>query len=222
MSQQPIPTELSPTTLTRHEEISPGVYVIGYKREHDFLPGQAVKLGIDTENPPRIYSICSGKDDAELCILFNVKAEGFLTPKLAQLKSGDQIYVSRPYGTFLCPDDQAWWIATGTGVAPFQCMIQSGMAQGKTLVHGVRHLNQFYFEDEIRGASGLDYHPCCSTEPGDNIYHGRVTAYLDEMADLPPDVRYYICGQAAMAVDTRDLLIQKGIPFTHIVTEIYF
>jgi ferredoxin--NADP+ reductase len=222
MPQQPIPTELFPTVLTRHDEISPGVYVIGYKRDHDFSPGQAIKLGVDTETPPRIYSICSGVEDDELCILFNVKAEGYLTPKLAQLKCGDTIYISNPYGTFLCPDKKAWWIATGTGIAPFRCMVQSGMAEGKTLVHGVRHLNQFYFEDELRGASGLDYHPCCSAESDAPSYHGRVTSFLDQLPTLPTDVRYYICGQAAMAVDTRDLLIQKGVPFTHIVTEIYF
>ena len=196
--------------------------MIGFRREHAFSPGQAVKLGIDAETPPRIYSICSGIDDDELCVLFNIKPEGYLTPRLAQLKCGDTVYASRPYGTFLCPDSEAWWIATGTGIAPFRCMVQSGMAAGKTLVHGVRHLNQFYFEDELREAPGLRYIPCCSADAADGIYSGRVTSYLDQMTELPPDVRYYICGQAAMAVDTRDLLIQKGIPFTHIVTEIYF
>lgn len=222
MPEQIVPTELQPTTLTRHDEISPGVYVIGFKRQADFSPGQAVKLGIDTETPPRIYSICSGANDDELCVLFNIKDGGFLTPKLAELKCGDSVYASKPYGTFLCPDDAAWWIATGTGIAPFRCMVQSGMAAGKTLVHGVRHLNQFFFEDELREALGPHYHRCCSAETSEGVYSGRVTAFLSEQMNLPADLRYYICGQATMAVETRDLLISKGIPFTRIMTEIYF
>ncbi len=216
------PTELFKTTLTRHDEISPGVFVIGCKREHDFQPGQAIKLGIDAKNPPRIYSICSGPNDDELCVLFNIKEDGFLTPKLAELNEGDTVYASTPYGTFLGTQDPAWWIATGTGIAPFNAMTAAGMAGNKVLVHGVRHLNQFYFSEAFSSELGESYHQCCSAEKGPGIYSGRVTRFLSEQKNLPADQRYYICGQAAMAVETRDILIGKGIPFANIITEIYF
>jgi ferredoxin--NADP+ reductase len=221
MNTQP-PTELFKTTLTRHDEISPGVFVIGFLRQHSFTPGQAIKLGIDDKNPPRIYSICSGSNDEELCVLFNIKEDGFLTPKLADLSVGDSVYASAPYGTFLGTDEPAWWIATGTGIAPFRSMIQSGMAKGKKLIHGVRHLNQFYFEQELAEALGNNYHRCCSREHAAGIHSGRVTAFLEAQENLPHDSRYYICGQATMAVETRDILIEKGIPFGNIITEIYF
>ena len=215
-------TELHQETLSRHEEISRGVFVIGFKRRHDFQPGQAVKLGIDRETPPRIYSICSGAQDDELCVLFNVKEDGFLTPKLAELKVGDTLYTSAPYGTFLGTDEPAWWIAAGTGIAPFRSMLRSGMGKNKVLVHGARHPDQFYFSDEFAAALGANYHRCCSAENAPNVLFGRVTSFLAQQ-DLPSKDRpYYICGQAGMAVDTRDLLIEKGIPFENIVTEIYF
>jgi len=222
MHKNPTNVELSKETLTRHEEISPGVFVIGFCRTHGFKPGQAIKLGIDTEAPPRIYSICSGANDDELCVLFNIKSDGFLTPKLAELKVGDAVYASAPYGTFLGTDAPAWWIATGTGIAPFRSMLRSGMGNNKVLVHGVRHLNQFYFFDDLAAALGDHYHRCCSAKSSPSIYAGRVTRFLAEQDSLPQDQRYYICGQAAMAVETRDLLIEKGIPFGNIVTEIYF
>jgi ferredoxin--NADP+ reductase len=214
--------ELNAVLLTRHEEIAPGVFVIGFQREHDFQPGQAIKLGIDTEHPPRIYSICSGAKDAELCVLFNIKEDGFLTPKLADLKPGDTVYASAPYGTFLGTDQPAWWIAAGTGIAPFYSMLRSGTGQNKVLVHGVRFLNQFYFGDELGETLGGNYHRCCSSESASGIYAGRVTDFLAGQDPLPQDHRYYICGQATMAVETRDLLIEKGIPFEKIFTEIYF
>jgi ferredoxin--NADP+ reductase len=214
-------SELVPVILTRHEAISPGVYVIGYRRNHDFTPGQAVKLAIDSQHPPRIYSICSGNKDDEICILFNIKDDGFLSPKLAELTIGDSIFTSPPYGTFLGTDAPAWWIATGTGIAPFRSMVRSGMTNQKTLIHGVRHLNQFYFKDELSSALNSSYHRCCSREPDATVFAGRVTSFL-EKEELPVDHRYYICGQATMAVETRDLLISKGIPFANIITEIYF
>lgn len=215
-------TELTAIVLSRHEEIAPGVFVIGFQRKHTFRPGQAIKLGIDQETPPRIYSICSGTNDDELCVLFNIKTEGFLTPKLASLTVGDTVYASAPYGTFLGTDDPAWWIATGTGIAPFRSMLRSGMGKNKVLIHGVRHLNQFYFEEELTGLLGKNYHRCCTSEAHSSIYAGRVTGFLAEQDPLPKDRLYYICGQATMAVETRDLLIEKGIPFENIVTEIYF
>ena len=209
-------------TLTRHDEIAPGVFVIGFKRSQDFIPGQAIKLGIDTVHPPRIYSICSGANDAEICVLFNIKEDGYLTPRLANMSVGDPVYASPPYGTFLGTDQPAWWIATGTGIAPFHSMLRSGMGGNKVLVHGVRHLDQFYFEDEFMAQLGADYHRCCSRENAEAVHSGRVTDFLAAQNNLSKDCSYYICGQATMAVETRDLLIEKGIPFGHIVTEIYF
>ena len=77
------------------------------------------------------------------------KDDGFLTPKLASMIPGEKILISNPYGSFLGTQEKAWWIATGTGVAPFYSMIKSGLVTHKKLIHGVRHLNQFYFEDEL-------------------------------------------------------------------------
>jgi ferredoxin--NADP+ reductase len=117
--------------------------------------------------------------------------------------------------------DMAWFIATGTGIAPFYSMILSGLAENKKLIHGVRKLNQFYFEDELEEILQDNYTRCCSSESSCNTIPGRVTDYLNNLPELP-DVKYYICGQALMVVEVRDLLIKKGIGFDKIMSEIYF
>lgn len=208
-------------TLTNNEEISSGIHVISFLRDFDFLPGQVVKIAIDNNHVPRIYSICSGNTEAEVKILFNIKDDGFLTPKLAAMIPGERILVSKPYGSFLGSKEKAWLIATGTGIAPFYSMLKSGLDKHKKLIHGVRNLNQFYFEDEIEEMLGENYIRCCSGESSCNTFPGRVTYYLDEIRILP-DVKYYICGQALMVVEVRDLLIKKGIQFENIMAEIYF
>ena len=214
-------SSLSIYEITNNEEISRGVYVISFLRDFEFKPGQVVKIAVDRDHAPRIYSICSGNNENEIRILFNVKAIGFLTPKLSVMIPGDQILVSKPYGSFLGTSGKAWWIATGTGIAPFYSMIKSGLGKNKNLIHGVRHLTQFYFEDEMEEALNENYIRCCSAESSCNTFPGRVTDYLNGLQNLP-DVKYYLCGQALMVVEVRDLLIKKGIQFENILAEIYF
>lgn len=207
--------------ILRNDEISPGVFLLTVRRQHDFQPGQTVKVGLDPNLPPRIYSICSGNMEEELRILYNIKADGVLTPQLAKLTPGDPVLVSEPGGSFIGTPDPALWIATGTGIAPFYSMLRSGMAENKTLLHGVRHANQFYFSKEWNEALQDRYHRFCSGETVEGIPHGHVNLFF-EREQLPTDMIYYICGQASMCVEIRDLLIAKGIPFEKIIAEIYF
>lgn len=207
--------------ITNNEEISPGIHVISFKRNFEFQAGQVVKIGVDTKHPPRIYSICSGNHEDEVRILFNIKEDGFLTPKMAAMIPGDTLSVSEPYGSFLGTNEAAWWIATGTGIAPFYSMFRSGMDAEKKLIHGVAKLNQFYFEDELEWSLGENYVRCCSREESCDVVPGRVTKYIEEQESLP-DVKYYLCGKPLMVVEVRDLLIEKGVQYENILAEIYF
>lgn len=213
--------ELKEYVLLNNEEISPDVFLLSVKRDFEFMPGQVVQVAMDLIHPPRIYSICSGNQGSELQILFNIKEDGYLTPKLAGMIPGDRIYMSNPYGSFADSQDPSWWIATGTGIAPFYSMLKSGLEKNKTLIHGVRNLNQFYFEDEFEWKLGKSYIRCCSKENSCDTFPGRVTDYVKSLDNLP-DVRYFVCGKPIMVVEMRDLLIERGIPYENILAEIYF
>ncbi len=215
-------TGLSAVQLTSNREISPGVHLIAYQRNTDFQPGQVVRITLDPAVPPRIYSICSGPHEAEIRILFNVKEDGWLTPRLARCRTNDTIWVSSPYGSFFCAGEPAWWIATGTGIAPFYSMFRAGWAGNKRLIHGARYLNQFYFAEELKQEMGNRYIRCCSREQGDDVFSGSVSDYLQQGGPLPREVKYYLCGKALMVVEVRDLLIAEGIPYENILAEIYF
>jgi len=203
-------------------EISPGVFLLSWKQNGTFIPGQVVKVAIDQLQPPRIYSVCCGNLEERISILFNMKEEGYLTPKLAAAIPGDELMVSAPYGSFHDDHSPAYWIATGTGIAPFYSMFQSGLSDHKILIHGVRYLNQFYFEDELEWAMGNNYIRCCSHETSCNVFPGRITKYLSETNHFPKDYKYYLCGRSLMVVEVRDLLISRGIPYENIFAEIYF
>jgi ferredoxin--NADP+ reductase len=213
---------MKPVKIKEIKEIAKGSYLITFSRDFEFLPGQVIGINIGDEKPARLYSIASGNKENDIMILFNIKDDGYLTPLLASCKPGDSIQISPPFGNFICNEKEAYWIASGTGIAPFASMIFSGMPEGKILIHGSRFLSNFYFQSEIAPIMNKAYIRCCSAESGEGVYSGRLTQYIKELEWLPADKKYYLCGSPEMVVDTRDILISKGIPYESIVAEIYF
>jgi ferredoxin--NADP+ reductase len=203
-------------------EIAPRVFVLEYGRFFDFEAGQIVSLSLRETDDPRMYSIASGERDERVQILFNIVDDGKLTPGLASLKVGDCFFSSKGFGKFTGTGSPAFWIAQGTGIAPFASMFRSGQDRNKILIHGGRFESSFYFAGEFEPRMGERYIRCCTRGEFPGSFNGRVTDYLKSKEDLPPDYLYYLCGSTEMVVDTRDILISKGIPYRQIVGEIYF
>jgi ferredoxin--NADP+ reductase len=204
------------------KEVAAGKFILTFKKQFGMKAGQVVALTSDRYLEPRIYSLCSGTADSVMQVLFDLKEEGQLTPKLSELKPGNRIYVSKPYGGFLPTDElPMWWIATGTGIAPFHAMIRSEFKAEK-LLHGARQHAHFYFEREFKETLRENYIRCNSGKDGQGDFFGRVTNYLENCNTLPKNIKYYLCGRALMVVEVRDLLIAKGVPYENIVSEIFF
>ena len=213
---------LNKVKVSRQTEIAPGVFVLSFPRPWDFVAGQVLGIGAHETDEARLYSIASGELDDEVDILYNINPDGKLTPWLAKVNTGDNIWVSEPFGSFTGTGEPGWWIASGTGIAPFSAMFRTGLTAGKKLLHGGRDLHSFYFHEKFKSTFGDNYVRCCSREEGPEIYPGRLTKYLSEQEQLPANEKYYLCGSAEMVVEVRDLLISKGIPFNNIISEIYF
>lgn len=209
-------------SVTSNELIAPEVYAIRFRRGFDFTPGQVVSIAVDPRLPDRFYSIASGTEEPEAMLLYDLVPEGELTPRLSLLEPGDELFVSDPFGTFIDRHDSTWWIATGTGIAPFLSMARSGSGGGKMLVHGGRTLDRFYFHDELSSLLEERYLCCCSRERSAWTFPGRLTTWLMDRAEPPVDVHYMLCGNAGMVVEVRDILIARGVPFGNVAAEIYF
>jgi len=144
------------------------------------------------------------------------------------LRAGDTVHASAAAGSFTDdPATSTWWIASGTGVAPFAAMLRAGLANQagtarKVLLHGSRYLDGFYYRSEMLAVLGADYVPCGSTESDRGVYPGRLTTYLQDLPSFPQDTRYMLCGATGMIIQVRDMLLSAGITFSNIVSEIYF
>jgi ferredoxin--NADP+ reductase len=215
-------SNLKTIKIVSNIKINESVAILKFKRDFSFKAGQVIDITSDKEIAPRMYSILSSEEDEYVDILYKIVPEGELTPKLNLLKRNDIIYISLPKGKFTSSNEPAWFIASGTGIAPFISMLFSGYNTKKKLIHGNRLISGFVYFDKLYRMLSENYIPCCSCEVSDKIYQGRVTDYLNGLTDLPENIKYYICGSAEMVVDTRDLLVKKGVPFQNILSEIYF
>lgn len=210
-------------TVKSIREVAHGVYILSFQRDFSFKPGQVIAVDVVPDGRPRLYSIASGTKDADLEILFDEKKNGQLTPFLSKLQVGDNIYVSEPFGTYSTQPGKGYWIASGTGIAPFVSMLRSGLADDKILIHGARTDEYFYYSELIESLMGSNsFIRCCSQQEDTLYYKGRLTSWLREHKNLPRDAKYYLCGSPEMVVEVRDLLIAKGIPFSNVVCETYF
>ena len=210
------------TIVTSNLEIAPNVMQLTFKRNWSFVAGQVVGIATQIGDNPRMYTLSGSTETEDAEIIFDVRPEGSLTPRLKNLRKGDKILVSEPFGEFTGTKEPAWWIATGTGIAPFISMLRSGYGEHKMLIHGGGYVDSFYFQDEFKVALGDAYIRCCTKESGEGLYSGRVTDWIVNQESLPINVLYYLCGKAEMVVDVRDLLISKHVPFDNIQSEIFF
>ena len=215
--QQKYSTEI----VLENKMVAPWAYILKFKRSFEFSAGQVVGLGVNTVLEPRLYSIASGETDEYVEILYTEKPEGQLTPMLSLLQNGDKVLVTQPIGTFTDYSDSSIFIATGTGIAPFVSFIKSVRRNNITLIHGVRTSDYFYFSELLKKQLGDNYIQCCTGFQSSEYFNGRVTKYIKE-SPVNPNKKYYLCGVAEMVVDVRDILISKGVPFSNIISEIYF
>ncbi|HAN79224.1 MAG TPA: oxidoreductase [Bacteroidales bacterium] len=209
------------TIVVSNALIAENVRVLKFKRNFTFESGQVIGITISQEIQPRLYSISSAETDEDIEILYEIRPEGLLTPQLAMLSTGSTVFISEPFGDFTSAKKNAWFIAAGTGIAPFLSAFRSGNRNYAKLIHGGRFLNSFYFESEI-STYPIDFVRCCSQETGNGVYEGRLTVYLQNLPELPKNTDYYLCGSPEMVVQTRDILLLKGIKFENIFAEIYF
>lgn len=211
-----------------------------------FRSGEFVMIGLPGDNGKpilRAYSIASPAWDDEL-EFYSIKVpDGPLTSRLQNIKVGDEIILRpKPVGTLvldaLLPGKRLWFLATGTGLAPFAslmrepesyerfeqvimmhtCRTADELAYGRELVENLRHdplLGELYGEDF---ANRLLYYPTTTREDTplmgritDNMTSGKVFQDLGLPPMDPALDRAMICGSLAFNTDVKTVLEGFGL-----------
>jgi ring-1,2-phenylacetyl-CoA epoxidase subunit PaaE len=201
-----------------------------------FKPGQhlAVRALIDGQEQRRSYSICSGPGDGELRIAIKRIANGYFSHWAnAKLAAGASLEVMPPAGRFVLPPStgeprQIVAFAAGAGITPILAMLKHAMAEEPatcfTLIYGNRDPASILFRQELEDLKDrqLDRFTWLNVlsrndEMNTPLLQGRITGEKVKTfaATLfrPAEVAHvFLCGPGSMIKETRNALLEAGVP----------
>ena len=207
-----------------------------------FRSGEFVMIGLLGDNGKpllRAYSIASPAWDDEL-EFYSIKVpDGPLTSKLQHIRPGDEIILRpKPVGTLvhdaLLPGRRLWFLATGTGFAPFASLLREPETWDKydqvIMMHTCREKAELGYgralveslaDDPLIGelvGDKLKYYPTTTREPSefmgritDNLTSGKVFADLGLPKMDPEEDRAMVCGSLAFNHDVKKVLEGFGL-----------
>ncbi len=226
--------------VQKNIKITDTVFELHLKPDIDFAFEAGQFIMLDCPNPEnaekplkRSYSVGSPPEEKimKLCIKHVENGKG--TPFLKTVKPGDSIKTAGPFGrfTYKTPSTKnAFFIATGTGIAPFYSMIysktfKSSPPQKIYCALGVRFESEILYIKELGTRSDIKWIPAISQPSKDwKGFKGRVTDYLRNLTDLDfTNTEFYLCGSGDMIREVKSILIEsKSVAKENIHQEIYF
>jgi ferredoxin-NADP reductase len=250
--ERPIATEsrFYNARVTRREDLTESLAFIwvGFDGEPiQFEPGQYLTIGVESNGKliQRPYSVASSAREVADGYEYYVRLvpEGLFTPLLWRLSVGHPMHMKGPKGKFtLEPDDDRThvFISSGTGIAPFICMMKTllkdGQPRAAIVLHGASYHQDLGYRALLEGweESGeypLKYIPTISRpgSPENERWPGRVgrveaivPGVFDELALTPENSIAYICGNPEMIETVAATLIGRGYPEAQVKKELYW
>jgi Na+-transporting NADH:ubiquinone oxidoreductase subunit F len=192
------------------------------------------------EGVSRAYSMANYPEEHDI-IMLNVRIAspppraaadvppGIMSSYIFNLKPGDKVTISGPFGEFFAKETQAemMFIGGGAGMAPMRSHIfdqfrRLKTARKVTFWYGARSLREaFYIEDFDsiqRDFPNFKWHLALSEpQPEDNwtgytgFIHQVVLEQYLKNHPAPEDIEYYLCGPPAMLAACMKMLTDLGV-----------
>ena len=240
-----------PLRLAASRMLAPSVRHMAFARADGtpfaFVPGQFVQVHFhypDGKPTRRSYSVATiGAGDggavSHIEMAVSYVDGGAATDLLGNLKEGDSIDASGPYGRFCLMEADTnrryLLVATGTGVTPYRAMLPQLKkliaARGIeiALIYGARNETELLYGDEFAAFAQenpqFHFYACFSrvprAAPRPHDRNGHVQVALTELVpDAAHDIAY-LCGNPEMVDQAFAQLKEAGLPIPHIRREKY-
>lgn len=233
--------------LQRVELIAPDVRHLVFACEDEqpfiFIPGQFITIHIPTPEKilRRSYSIANSYHNGSAIVEFAASyvKGGTASELLFNLKSGDKITASGPFGRLILRDEEpARYVlmATGTGVTPYRSMLvdiekklQIQPNLRVMVVFGVRKPEDLLYGDEFVAFAQknprFEFHAYYSRVQSEQLQPHENQGYVSkifEKVDFDPthDV-FYLCGNPNMIDEVFAQLVERGFATENIRREKY-
>ena len=203
--------------------------------EVKFSAGQFGRLAlpIDDQMVARPYSFVNSPIENTPHEFYVVRVdEGPLSPRLARLEPGDDIYMApRPNGFFMLSEvpsgETLWGLSTGTALGPFLSFLRTPdpwkRFRNVVFVHACRWARELSYQDVIEQIKAdhpdqFQYIPFVSREDTSFAIRSRIPqaiedGRLEERAGIklrPDTAQCMLCGNPDMVTDTTAVLEARG------------
>ena len=154
---------------------------------------------------------------------------GKMSSYIFNLKPGDEVTISGPYGDFYARETEAEmiFIGGGAGMAPLRSIIFDQLLRVKTrrkisYWYGARSLKELFYDEDFKKLAAendnFSWHVALSEPlPGDDwkgatgfIHQVLYNEYL-EKHPAPEDCEYYLCGPPMLLIAVREMLENLGV-----------
>lgn len=235
-----LPVRDFPGTVSRIERLTPTIKGIWLKLDAPegmhFQAGQYVNLELPNGIGSRAFSVANapqegGEIELNIRIVPGGRGTGYVHE---QLKVGERLTISGPYGRFFVKksaDVPVIFMAGGSGLSSPRSMILDLLAEGFakpiTLIYGQRNREELYYHDEFlaleRSHPNFQYVPALSHEPEGSDWQG-FRGFVHEAAKeyFANDFRghkAYLCGPPLMIDSCITTLMQGRLFERDIYTE---
>jgi propane monooxygenase reductase component len=190
----------------------------------EFKPGQYVDINVPGTEHHRSFSMANTNPDT-LEFMIKHYEGGLFSGKLksGEIKPGDTIDVTGPYGVFtLRPSSprRLLFIGGGAGMAPILSLLRhmqdTESAREASYYYGARTEADLFHLEEL-GALPCGFVPALSEDSnGWRGESGLITDVVERLEGDVTEVDAYVCGPPPMVEATIALLERKGVPEAHI------
>ena len=182
----------------------------------------------------RAYSIASASHDNSVEFYITLVRSGALTPRLFDLKLGDEIWMGKKaVGMFtldtIDADQNIVLIATGTGVAPYMSMLRSDALHRKgkiMIIHGAANSWDLGYRSELTLLQNmfpnLSYEPTITEPKNEHVGWDGETRFIEEIwvegiakkkwgfKPMPENTHIFLCGNPKMVEGMVNVLAEDG------------
>ena len=210
--------KLWPLTVKNDEEVVRAYSMANYPAEGDNI----ISLNVRIATPPFDRNTGTWKAGVK---------PGIATSYIFDLKPGDKVMMSGPFGEFHMHDTkrEMLFVGGGAGMAPLRAQLLHLFKTIKetdrkvSYWYGARSKNEIFYEEDFRQIErefpNFEFHIALSEpRPEDNwtgpvgfIHQVILDNYLKDH-DEPEEIEYYMCGPGPMANAVKGMLDNLGVP----------
>jgi len=207
---------------------------------YDFEAGQSLTLRrmIEGEDHRRDYSICAPVGERPRVGVRLIPGGRFSQWLVNDLRTGDQVEVQTPRGSFRASPDggRHLCIAAGSGITPVLSIASTVLAHPDsrlTMLYGNRTTSSVMFAEELadlknRYGPRFDLVHVLSREPRDvELFSGRLEAsrlrrLLAALVPIGAVDHVWLCGPFGLIADARAVIDELGVPRERVHFELFY